>query len=223
MHYQPFRGFGQQLASVARCRTGTGIAAEHTRDLLLALGGDDRPAQGSPRFVVDILPAHAQRLRAAAWRDGHIEATAEFPRRGLFDVHTKFKAQARYADGVELVQETGNPAGVRFVGERGSIFVQRGKIEAEPAELLQEPLGDSDVRLYVSDNHYRNWLDCMRSGAEPICPVEVGHRSNTVCVITHIAMKLGRKLRWDPKAETFVDDAAANAMLDYEHRKPWTL
>lgn len=152
-----------------------------------------------------------------------IEATAEFPRRGLFDVHTKFKAQARYADGVELVQETGNPAGVRFVGERGAIFVQRGKIEAEPAELLQEPLGDGDVRLYVSDNHYRNWLDCMRSGAEPICPVEVGHRSNTVCVITHIAMKLGRKLRWDPKAETFVDDAAANAMLDYEHRKPWTL
>jgi hypothetical protein len=129
----------------------------------------------------------------------------------------------RYADGVELVQETGNPAGVRFTGERGWIFVQRGKIEAEPKELLQEQIGDGETKLYVSDNHYRNWLECMRSGAEPICPVEVGHRSNTICVITHIAMKLGRKLKWDPKAEKFASDDAANAMLDYEHRKPWTL
>lgn len=152
-----------------------------------------------------------------------IAATAEFPQRGLFDVHTKFRAEGRYADGVELVQETGNPAGVRFVGERGWIFVQRGKLEAEPAALLQEPLGDGELRLPVSPDHYRNWLDCVRSGTDPICPVEVGHRSNTVCVITHIAMQLGRKLTWDPRAERFVGDDAANALLDYEHRAPWTL
>ena len=152
-----------------------------------------------------------------------MQATAEFPQRGLFDVHTTFKATGRYADGVELVQETGKPAGVRFTGDKGWIFVQRGKIEAEPEELLQEPIGDGETKLYRSDNHYRNWLDCMRSGQEPICPVEVGHRSNTICIITHIAMRLGRKLHWDPKAEKFVGDAAANAMLDYEHRKPWTL
>lgn len=152
-----------------------------------------------------------------------IEATAEFPQRGLFDVHTKFRATGRYADGVELLQETGNPAGVRFVGERGSVFVQRGKLEAEPQAVLAEQIGDGETKLYASDDHYRNWLDCARSGREPVCPVEVGHRSNTICVITHLAMQLGRKLRWDPNLEQFPGDEAANALLDYEHRRPWAL
>jgi predicted dehydrogenase len=152
-----------------------------------------------------------------------IEAKAQFPQRGLFDVHTEFKAVGRWADGVELVQQTGEPAGVRFTGEKGWIFVQRGRIEAEPKELLQEKVGDGETKLYVSQDHYRNWLECMRSGKDPICPVEVGHRSNTICVITHIAMQLGRKLRWDPASENFTGDDAANALLDYEHRKPWAL
>ncbi|GAB4153350.1 MAG: Gfo/Idh/MocA family oxidoreductase [Planctomycetota bacterium] len=152
-----------------------------------------------------------------------IEAKAEFPERGLFDVHTTFEAHGRWADGVELFQKTGNPAGVRFVGERGWIFVQRGKIEADPKDVLDEKIEDGGVRLYQSADHYRNWLECARSGDEPICPVEVGHRSNTVCTITHIAMRLGRKLAWDPKAERFIGDDGANAMLDYDHRAPWTL
>lgn len=150
-------------------------------------------------------------------------ASAEFPQRGLFDVHTKFQATGRYADGVELVQQTGEPAGVRFEGSEGWIFVQRGKLEASAKELLEEPLGADALRLPVSTDHYRNWLQCARSGEDPICPVEVGHRSNTVCIVTHIAMQLGRTLRWDPRAERFVGDDAANALLDYEHRAPWTL
>ena len=152
-----------------------------------------------------------------------IAAKAEFPQRGLFDVHTKFEATGRWADGVELVQRTGEPAGVRFEGQDGWIFVQRGKLEASRGELLKEPLRAGAIPLRVSSNHYRDWLECARNGTDPICPVEVGHRSNTVCVITHIAMQLGRTLRWDPKAERFLDDDAANAMLDYEHRAPWTL
>lgn len=152
-----------------------------------------------------------------------IEATAEFPDRGLFDVHTGFRAEARYADGVELVQETGNPAGVRFEGADGWIFVRRGGLEAGPESILEEQIGADEVRLQVSDDHYRNFLDCMRSREDPICPVEVGHRSNSLCVITHIAMKLGRKLRWDPAAERFVGDPGADALLDFERREPWTL
>lgn len=152
-----------------------------------------------------------------------ISATAEFPQRGLFDVHTRFRAEGRYADGVELVQETGDPAGVRFHGDEGWIFVRRGGIEASKPELLADALPPDALRLPVSGDHYRNWLECVRSGQDPICPVEVGHRSNTLCVVTHIAMKLGRKLRWDAAAEAFVDDAAADAMLDYPHRAPWTL
>jgi hypothetical protein len=151
------------------------------------------------------------------------EATAEFPERGLFDVHTSFRAECAWSDGVQLIQQTGSPAGVRFTGAKGSIWVERFKATSEPAGLLETVLPDDAERLYVSDDHYRNWLECARTGAEPICPVEVGHRSNTVCIATHIAMRLGRPLDFDPVTERFVDDLEANAMLDYPHRAPWTL
>ncbi len=152
-----------------------------------------------------------------------IQATAEFPDRGLFDVHTTFRAEAHYADGVQLVQETGGPAGVRFEGTDGWIFVRRGGIEAGPATILEETISADELHLPVSSDHYRNFLDCMRSREDPVCPVEVGHRSNSLCIITHIAMKLGRKLNWDPAAERFTNDAEANAMLDFDRRKPWSL
>ncbi len=201
---------------------------------------DGKPDFGRPgwlqirRYCLGMITGWGSHMNdIAQWGHGgdgdrgpvEIRAKAEFPQRGLFDVHTQFRAEGRYADGVELIQETGNPAGVRFHGERGSIWVERGKITADPAELLTEPLGDGATRLYESRNHYRNWLECMRSKQEPICPVEVGHRSNTICVITHIAMRLGQKLHWDPAAERFTGAGAeaANAMLDYEHRAPWTL
>jgi len=150
-----------------------------------------------------------------------IQAEASFPDRGLFDVHTTYRSEAKYANGVRLIQETGDPAGVRFEGEKGWIFVRRGAIEASDRQILRQKVRDDETRLYHSSNHMKNFLECMRSRKDPAAPVEVGHRSNTVCVITHIAMKLGRKLEWDPEAERFVDDEEANRLLDYPHREPW--
>ena len=152
-----------------------------------------------------------------------MEASGEFPNRGLFNVHTDFQAEGRYADGVKLLASSGTPAGVTFQGDAGSITVTRSSLTAEPGGILRDPIGEGEVRLYQSDNHMQNFLQCIRSHEEPICPVEVGHRSNSICVITHVAMKLGRKLRWNPVTERFIDDQAANAMLDYDHRKPWTV
>lgn len=152
-----------------------------------------------------------------------IEASAEFPDRGLFDVHTKFKAEAAYADGVRLIMETGDPAGVRFEGDDGWVFVQRGAIKASDPEILRWKPGQGQVKLVQSGNHMRNFLEAVRSRKAPAAPVEVGHRSNTICVMTHIAMKLGRRLAWDPAAERFVGDDEANRRLDYPHRKPWTV
>ena len=114
-------------------------------------------------------------------------------------------------------------AGVRFEGDDGWIDVGRSHLKAEPSEILRDEIGDSEMRLTRSSNHMLNFLESIRSGKDPICPVEVGHRSNSICVITHIAMKLGRKLRWEPFAERFVDDEQACEMLDYEHREPWTV
>jgi hypothetical protein len=152
-----------------------------------------------------------------------IKATAEFPDRGLFDVHTTFKAEAIYKNGVRLVMQTGSPAGVRFEGDKGWIFVQRGAIEASDDALLRQKIRDDEVKLYRSSNHMKNFLECMHSRKDPVAPVEIGHRSNTICVLTHIAMKLGRELRWDPKEERFIDDKEANQWLAYPHREPWTL
>jgi predicted dehydrogenase len=152
-----------------------------------------------------------------------IEATAEFTDRGLFNVHTKFRAEAVYANGVQMTMETGDPAGVRFEGERGWIFVQRGEIRASDPEILRSKPGEGEVKLYQSGNHMRDFLGSMRSRKDPAAPVEVGHRSNSICIMTHIAMKLGRKLSWDPVAEKFTGDDEANRLLDYPHRKPWTV
>jgi len=152
-----------------------------------------------------------------------IEAEAEFPDRGLFDVHTTFRAEAVYANGVRLIMETGDPAGVRFEGDKGWIFVQRGEIQASNREILRQKIPDEGIKLYRSSNHMKNFLESMRSRKDPVTPVEVGHRSNTICVMTHIAMKLGRKLHWDPQTERFLNDEEANRWLDYPHREPWTL
>jgi predicted dehydrogenase len=166
----------------------------------------------------------------AQWGNGtddtgpvEIEAKAEFPDRGLFDVHTTFRAEGMYANGVRLIMETGDPAGVRFEGDRGFVFVRRGAIEPSDRELLREKIREDEIKLYRSSNHMKDFLECMRSRKDPVAPVEAGHRSNTICVITHIAMKLGRKLRWNPEAERFINDDEANRWLDYPHRKPWTM
>jgi myo-inositol 2-dehydrogenase/D-chiro-inositol 1-dehydrogenase len=152
-----------------------------------------------------------------------IEAAAEFPDRGLFDVHTTYKSEALYANGVKLIQETGSPAGVKFEGDKGWIFVQRGQIQASDKAILLEDIGPDETQLYKSTNHMKNFLECMKTRKDPCAPVEIGHRSNSLCVITHIAMKLGRKLKWDPESERFIDDEKANSWLDYAHRSPWTL
>lgn len=165
----------------------------------------------------------------AQWGNGtdesglvEIEASGEFPDRGLFNVHTDYKAEGKFTNGVKLVQGTG-PAGVRFEGDEGWIFVSRDKLTASDPELLKGKIPEDGVHLYESKNHVLNFFDCMRSRKDPVAPVEVGHRSNSICLITHIAMRLGRKLNWDPKAERFKDDDEANAMLDYKHREPWTI
>ncbi len=172
----------------------------------------------------------AHMVDIAQWGNGtedtgpvEIEGKGEFPDRGLFDVHTTFHVEAKYANGIPLVIETGDPPGVRFEGGAGWIHVTRDKIEASDRAILRQKTGDGGVKLPVSTNHMKNFLESMRSRRDPVAPVEAGHRSNTICVMAHIAMKLGRRLRWDPAAERFIGDDEANGWLDYPHRRPWTI
>ena len=111
---------------------------------------------------------------------------------------------------------------MRFEGADGWIWVRRGALEASNPEMLTEPLPSSAKRLYVSNDHMGNFFECVRTRKQPICEVEIGHRSASVCHLGVISMRLGRKLKWDPAKEHFVGDSEANKFLAREQRKPFT-
>jgi hypothetical protein len=99
--------------------------------------------------------------------------------------------------------------------------VDRGRFEAEPAELKNEKLDDLPVRLYRSTNHYKDFVDAIRSRKKPVCDVEVGARSVTVCHLGNLAYWNKRALKWNPKTEKFIGDAEANGWLDVPKRGSW--
>jgi len=128
----------------------------------------------------------------------------------------------RYADGTILKLDNGPGGGAIFEGEDGTIRIDRNNLRADKKEIL-EPLEDPKVRLYVSNNHMGNWLECMQSREKPVADVEIGHRSTTVCHLGNIARWVGRKLQWDPVKEQFIGDDEANTYLDRPRRKGYEL
>lgn len=125
-----------------------------------------------------------------------------------------------YDNGIEMVHEDfGRGWGVRFIGTDGSMDVSRSYLETTPTSILSTELKDSDTRLYHSENHYQDWLDAIKNRTLPICDVETGHRSATVCNIANIAYRLHRPLEWDPVTEQFNGDSEANALRGRESRK----
>ncbi|SDL31899.1 Gfo/Idh/MocA family protein [Kriegella aquimaris] len=125
-----------------------------------------------------------------------------------------------YANGIEMVHEDfGRGWGVRFIGSEGTIDVSRSYLETDPVNILSAELKDSDTRLYHSDNHYQDWLDAIKNRTLPICDVETGHRSATVCNIANIAYKLRRPLEWNPEKEQFNGDSEANALRGRKNRE----
>jgi predicted dehydrogenase len=113
--------------------------------------------------------------------------------------------------------------GIRFEGTDGWIWVNRDGISASDPQVLSTPLAEGAERLYVSNNHMANFFDCVRSRKAPICDVETGHRSATMCHLATISLRTGKKLRWDPEEEKFVGWHAklANSYVSREMRKPY--
>ena len=129
----------------------------------------------------------------------------------------------RYARDIVVALSNGPEGGAIFIGEKGTITIDRGKCTSDPPEIAQEPIHGGEVHLYKSDDHTQNWLDCIRSRQMPAAGVEIGHRSATVCHLGNIAHWAGRRLRWDPVGECFPDDPDANVHLDRPRRKPYAL
>jgi predicted dehydrogenase len=152
-----------------------------------------------------------------------IEGKARYPKDGLYEVPEWCEIVYRYANGVTMICGQSQKGGTAFIGENGSIHVNRKEITSKPGDIVGQAIGDKDVHLYVSKDHHANWLECIKSRKLPICDVEIGHRSATVCHLGNIAVRTGRKLTWDPVKETIVGDKEAADMLSRPYRTPWKL
>jgi myo-inositol 2-dehydrogenase/D-chiro-inositol 1-dehydrogenase len=153
-----------------------------------------------------------------------VEAVAQFPKSGLWDVHGDFMVKAEYENGITMYVSTGFPCGIRYEGDEGWIFVSHAhatKLDANDPKILSSEIRETEIKLYQSNEHHGDWLDCIKSRKQPISPIEVGHRACTVCLISHIAMKVPGVLRWDPETERFRKNNLANSMLKRKQRYPY--
>jgi predicted dehydrogenase len=171
---------------------------------------------------------------------GHARFPGDDPNyKGLWDVHGIFRTEALYANGVHMIVSNELPNGVKFMGTEGWLWATRGSyrvtdsdpvadkdgikpIDASNPKILQSVIGSNEIHLYESREQHANWLDCIKTRTQPVAPVEVGHRSCSTCLLHQIAMKLKRKIYWDPEKETFKNnDIEATALLSRPRRKKY--
>jgi myo-inositol 2-dehydrogenase/D-chiro-inositol 1-dehydrogenase len=148
---------------------------------------------------------------------------ATWAKEKIWNTATDFYFEANYASGVRMIVSSRLRGGVTFEGSDGWVWVNRGAIESSPASLLDYEPAENEIRLPRSQNHFRNFIDCVRSRQQPIAPIEQAHRSITVSHLGNISLRLGRDLAWDPNTERFLNDDSANSMLRRPLRSPWSL
>ncbi len=164
------------------------------------------------------------------------EARAEFPKKGLWNVHGKYHIEMKYANGVTMIIDDKFANGVRFEGTEGWIFVSRGPATvtaSDPAsktgkafaasdpKILDSKIGPNEIHLHASPDHHLDWLKSIQTRQPCATSPEQAHRSTSACEIAWIAMKLGRKIRWDPVKEEFPGDEQANALRSRPQRAPY--
>ena len=156
---------------------------------------------------------------------------------GGYNAYADYEVKYTYANGIGLqinttkddsifggvVNTEGQRNGIRFEGPNGWIWVNRDEIKASDPQLLKDPLPADAVRLYESKNHMANFFDCVRSRALPICDVETGHRTATVCNLLNAAYLNGQTIKWDPAKEVFTGGTGNPKWLTREYRAPWKL
>jgi len=150
-------------------------------------------------------------------------ARGEFAKDGLYNTAKQYHFECIYHNGVKLIISNRQRGGVTFEGTEGWVWANRGRHDAHPKSLLESAIGPDETHLYRSDNHFRNFIDCVISREQPVAPAETAHRSITICHLGNIAMRLGRDLKWDPDNERFINDEQANRMLSRPMRSPWHL
>jgi len=154
-----------------------------------------------------------------------VEGAGTFWEGGLYNTVKDYDVTYRYANGVVMTCKPGNPS-IRFIGADGWVGNKGwiGKLEASSQDILDSKIGPNELHLYTNPaGEHDDFLKCVKSRKDPYFPVDMGHRVSTVCHLANIALKLKRKLKWDPNKEEFVNDAEANALRARPLRAPWKL
>jgi predicted dehydrogenase len=156
-----------------------------------------------------------------------VEGAGEYPApTELWNAAKRYRVTAKYAGGVTMTIAGGHAdirSGTKWIGDQGWIWVDRGGTDAYPAELLKSEIGPNETHLTKSDNHYAQFLACVKSREETLTPARIAHRSATPGWLGQIAMITGRKIRWDPAEQCLLNDEEATRMLSRRMRTPYQL
>ena len=154
-----------------------------------------------------------------------VEGTGSFWEGGLYNTVKDYDLTYRYANGVVMTCKPGDPS-IKFIGESGWVGNRGwiGKLEASAPAILESKIGPGEIHLRTNpEGEHSDFLDCVKTRKDPYFPVDIGHRVCTVCHLGNIALKLRRKLKWDPAREVFPEDAQAQAFCSRPMRAPWKL
>jgi predicted dehydrogenase len=168
---------------------------------------------------LDILVWGYDTHKTGPWE---VEGTATIPDKGRNDVVTKWNVNINFANGVKMKFTPGGNY-TEFKGTEGWIGISRGGIKAEPESLLKIQLKPDDVRLPESRNHGGNFLEAVKTRQDPVSNIEDAVYSDIFSHVGDIAIRLGRKVVWDPAKEQFIGDDEANRKMVRAFREPWRL
>ncbi len=153
------------------------------------------------------------------------KATGDLLGSTLYNTYFNYDFECNYANGVKMIGTGNSPRGIKFIGDKGWIFVHihGGHLEASDPALLREPIGVHELHLGRTESHHRNFLDCVKTRREPFAPLHVGYHSAVICHF-NISMQLnGTELEWDPENEAILNNEEAQKLLQRPMRSPWYL
>jgi predicted dehydrogenase len=157
-----------------------------------------------------------------------ISGSGVYPVEGIFNVPVEYDFRCKYANGIEMRVANASRLplgmGTTWHGDLGWVHVDRGDIiSASDPKILTEVIAENEIRLYKSENHWQNFVDCVRSGKPAIAPVEVAYRAISVALLGEIAMTTRQTIKWDPEKEEIIGNPNGTRLMSRPYRQPWTL
>lgn len=199
---------------------------------ILKYGGGEMTDRGA--HIIDIAQLGLDRDSSGPVR---FEAKGKQVAESPYDAFWDYQFTNTYSDGTKLIGTTEGPRGLKFEGEDGWVFVaiHGGALSASAPGILPQSVREGKpvaidqiddslaVQLGRSPGHHKNFIDCVINRNQPMATAEIGHRTATICHLNNIAMKVGRRIQWDPESEELIGDPEAGALLIPKMRAPWQI